>query len=95
MHRVVGDSGGSDALLRGLAAFAFSPSSDFTDFGDVCVGFAAFLRRVFKCVPQDAIVVKVGVGGHYSATAGTRVRKCPTDEINAGVGRRAVSSRRG
>jgi hypothetical protein len=72
-----------------------SPSSDFTDFGDVCVGFAAFLRRVFKCVPQDAIVVKVGVGGHYGATAEARVRECPTDEINAGVGRRAVSSGRG
>ncbi len=95
MHRVVGDSGGSDALWRGLAAFAFSPSSDFTDFGDVCVGFVAFLRRVFKCVPQDAIVVEVGVGGHYSATAKARVRECPTDEINAGVGRRAVSSRCG
>ena len=92
MHWLVGDSGGRDALWRGLAAFAFSPSSDFADFGDVCVGFSVFLRRVFKCVPQDAIVVEVGVGCHNSATAKARVWKCPTEEIIAGAGRRAVSS---
>ena len=63
---------------------------------EMCVlGLRPFLRRVFKCVPQDAIVVEVGVGGHYSAPAESRVRECPTDEINAGVGRRAVSSGRG
>jgi hypothetical protein len=92
VHWLVGDSGGRDALWKGLAAFAFSPSSDFADFGDVCVRFAAFLSRVFKRVPQDAIVVEVGVSCHNSATAKTRVRECPTEEIIAGVGRRAVSS---